>query len=139
MFNQFVTFQHNSSKMTYKFAIIIVFLLAFPSCKVFSQSEYLTPELTISCDRFISVFFPGKIREIINTSSDVEIKTSESSKSSIQIKARTPGFHQTRIEIVTVDEQRFAFDVSFSNELHGSTSTYRKVDDKRGRKQAINQ
>jgi hypothetical protein len=124
--------------MTYKFSILIFLLLAFLSCKVFSQAAS-TPELTISCDRFISVFFPGKVREIINTNSEIEIKTSESSKNAIQIKARTPGFQQTRIEIVTVDQQRFAFDVSFSNELHGSTSNHRKVDDKRGRKQAINQ
>ncbi len=125
--------------MTSRFSIIILLLLAFPTCKVFSQAAAPTPELAISCDRFISVFFPGKVREIINTSSEIEIKTSESSKNSIQIKARTPGFQQTRIEIVTVDQQRFAFDVSFSNELHGSTSTYKKADDKRGRKQAINQ
>lgn len=125
--------------MTSKFAIIVICLLALPCSKVFSQTEYSTPSFTISCDRFISVFLPGKIREIINTSSDVEIKTSESSKSSIQIKARTPGFQQTRIEIVTVDQQRFAFDVSFSNELQGSTRNYKRVDEKRGRKQAINQ
>ena len=124
--------------MTSKFAIIVFFLLSIPCSKVFAQSEYSTP-LAVSNDRFISIFFPGKIREIINTSSDIEIRTSESSKSSIQIKARTPGFQQTRIEIVTVDQQRFAFDVSFSNELHVSTSTYKKADDKRGRKQAINQ
>ena len=122
--------------MTSKFAIIVFFLLSFISSNSFSQSDYSTP-LTISCDRFISIFFPGKIREIINTSSDIEIKTSESSKSSIQIKARTPGFQQTRIEIVTIDQQRFAFDVSFSNELHSSTSDYKKPDDKRGRKKAI--
>jgi len=133
-----LSFKNNSSRMTSKFAIIVFFLLAFSSSKLYSQSEYSTP-LAISNDRFISIFFPGKIREIINTSSDVEIRTTESSKSSIQIKARTPGFQQTRIEIVTVDEQRFAFDVSFSNELHGSTNTYKKADDKRGRKQAINQ
>lgn len=125
--------------MTSKFAIIVFVLLGFSSGKVFSQTESSATALTISSDRFIGIFFPGKIQEIINTSPDIEIKTSESSKNSLQIKARTPGFQQTRIEIVTVDKQRFAFDVSFSNELHGSTRSYKKAEDKRGKKQAINQ
>jgi len=120
--------------MISKFGFIAFVLLLFTAGKAFSQSESATPTLTVTCDRFITVFFPGKIKEIINANTDLEIKTSDASKSSIQIKARNAGFQASRIEIVTDNAQRFPFDVNLSNELQGSTVNYKKAADKRSKK-----
>ena len=116
------------SKCTWLLVCSVVFA---SSGSAFSQDNDASPSVTVSLQRPVHIFLPGKISQIISESADIEVRNTD--KNSVQIKVKTPGFQKTRIEIVMLDGRRFPFDVDFSDVPQGANVIYSSLN-KKGRR-----